>query len=84
MICGIHYFTTKLKTKIDLLVLSRFNICDIHIKLCQIGEPLLCEFSEGCTLKNFYHAGGARDYSGRQASLAFDIYPDIRTAPCVS
>ena len=25
MICGIHYFITKLKTKIDVIILSRFN-----------------------------------------------------------
>ena len=25
MLCGIHYFTTELKTKIDVIILNRFN-----------------------------------------------------------
>ena len=28
MLCGIHYFITTLKTKIDVIILSRFKLCD--------------------------------------------------------
>ena len=31
MIWGIHYFITKLKTKIDVIPRSSFNICDSKV-----------------------------------------------------
>ena len=39
MICGIHYFITKLKTKIDVIPREFFNISEVpgtHLQLSQV------------------------------------------------
>ena len=46
MICGIHYFTTALKTKIDAIILSRFDITVTAVQSQKaVSDRSLCKAS---------------------------------------
>ena len=45
MILGIHYFITKLKTKIDVIPRSRFNLYRMFFSDCSVNsQPIFVKF----------------------------------------